>query len=526
MTKDNNNDLDKSKKSSIETVSKESIPKGSDKAKGTPLKMSRRDALMMSGAALTGLVLGGKANAQDSMRGSHSGHAMPAAKMPKPKMKKDPHAGHNMGAMKKAKPMTYSDEVYSYPRGNDFYARSVNEWDNWEPGLPGKDYTPVVVPNGSTLPFKIVDGVKVFHMFAQEAVHEFAPGLKAICWGYNGQISGPVIEAVEGDKVRIYLTNKLNTKTSIHWHGLLLPNGMDGVGGLNQRKLLPGETFKYEWTINQHGTFMYHSHTDTMTQEGMGLTGMFIVHPRKEEEKRPDRDFVIMLNEFDIKPGTYRPDPNVFSGYNTLTFNGNCFPGTEPLVCKTGDLTRIRVGNLSAMDHHPVHLHGHAFEVIETDGGIIPKERRHPETSVLAAVGQTRAVQFVADNPGDWAMHCHMTHHTMNQMGHDIPNVIGIKHEKLDHKMNNIVPGYMTMGANGMGDMAEHAKHMTMPENSIPMVGAQGPHDYLGAGGMFNVFKVRNNLTSYKDPGWYKAPRGTVAGPASMADLRRDGIKV
>ncbi len=346
----------------------------------------------------------------------------------------------------------------------------------------------------------------------EEFLHEFAPGLRALCWGYNKQLTGPVIEAVEGDRIRIYVTNRLNTKTSVHWHGLLLPSGMDGVGGLSHRKIKPGETFKYEWTINQYGTFMYHSHTDTMTQEGMGLTGMFIVHPRKETQPRPDRDFVLMMNEFDIKPGTYRPDPNVFSGYNTLTLNGKCFPGTSPLVAKLGDHVRIRVGNLSAMDHHPLHLHGHAFEVTETDGGIIPESRRQPDTTVLVSVGQTRAVEFIADNPGDWAMHCHMTHHTMNQMGHDIPNTVGIKPNRLDYRMANLLPGYMTMGVGGMGDMAEHAKHMQMPENSIPMVGTDGPYDYIGAGGMF--------------PGWYNAPEGTTATAATFAELKRDGIKV
>ena len=479
------------------------------KKSGGGKQYTRRQTLELGGAALAsvaiaGAAASGTASAQESMRGSHGGMAM--------------------GKMKK---QTLSGKVYPYryPRGNPFYARSVDNWDGLEPGRPGDHYTPVVVPDGVTLPHKIVDGVKIFHMEVGEFLHEFAPGLRALVWGYNNQLTGPVIEAVEGDRIRIYVTNRLNTKTSVHWHGLILPSGMDGVGGLSHRKIKPGETFKYEWTINQFGTFMYHSHTDTMTQEGMGLTGMFIVHPRKETEPRPDRDFVLMMNEFDIKPGTYRPDPNVFSGYNTLTLNGKCFPGTSPLVAKLGDHVRIRVGNLSAMDHHPLHIHGHAFQVTETDGGLIPEERRHPDTTVLVSVGQTRAFDLIADNPGDWAMHCHMTHHTMNQMGHGIPNMIGVKHQNLDYRMSNLLPGYMTMGANGMGDMATHAKHMEMPENSIPMVGADGPHDYLGVGGMFTLFKVREGITSYDDPGWYNPPKGTIALPASPSDLRRDGIK-
>src|SRR5438876_2722225 len=127
------------------------------------------------------------------------------------------------------------------------------------PGQPGRDYNPVITPNGSSLPWKIVDGVKVYHLIAQEVRdHEFAPGLKAHCWGYNGQVHGPTIEAVEGDRLRIYVTNKLPAGTSVHWHGLLLPNGMDGVAGLTQKIIQPEETFKYEFTLRQHGTQMYH----------------------------------------------------------------------------------------------------------------------------------------------------------------------------------------------------------------------------------------------------------------------------
>src|SRR5204862_2577327 len=131
-----------------------------------------------------------------------------------------------------------------------------------EPGKPGVDYTPVVTPNGATLPWKLVDGVKVFHLIAEEVDHEFAPGLMAKCWGYNGRTPGPTIEVVEGDRVRIFVTNKLGEPTSVHWHGIFLPNGMDGVAGLTQKAIEPGETYKYEFTLRQHGTHMYHPHFD------------------------------------------------------------------------------------------------------------------------------------------------------------------------------------------------------------------------------------------------------------------------
>ncbi|MBV9947970.1 MAG: multicopper oxidase domain-containing protein, partial [Myxococcales bacterium] len=122
------------------------------------------------------------------------------------------------------------------------------------PGLPGRDYSPVIVPNGAKLPWKIVGGVKVFHMVAEEVEHELAPGLKVLCWGYNGAVHGPVLEWMEGERVRVYVTNRLPAATTVHWHGILLPNGMDGVGGLTQRAIQPGETFKYEFTVRQHGT--------------------------------------------------------------------------------------------------------------------------------------------------------------------------------------------------------------------------------------------------------------------------------
>jgi FtsP/CotA-like multicopper oxidase with cupredoxin domain len=392
------------------------------------------------------------------------------------------------------------------------------------PGLPDRDYAPVVVPNGATLPFRIVDGVKVFHLVIGEVEHEFAPGLKAKCWGYDGQVTGLTIEAVEGERVRIYVTNRLPAATSVHWHGFYLPNGMDGVGGLNQPLIGPGETFRYEWTLRQHGTYMFHSHHDEMTQMAMGLTGMFVVHPRRPApERRVDRDFSIMLGEFAIDVGTSRPNPLEDRSFNVLTMNGKAFPATWPLIAKTGDRVRIRFGNLSAMDHHPMHLHGFHFRVTATDGGQIPLAAQWPETTVLVSVGQTRDVELVADAPGDWAMHCHMTHHVMNQMGHGFPNMVGVDARGLDRRITPLLPEYMTMGTSGMGD----PMHMPVPRNSIPMKGAHGPFGHISMGGLVNVLKVRDDLARYdRDPGWYEHAPATVASRAGAADLRRDGVRV
>ncbi len=392
------------------------------------------------------------------------------------------------------------------------------------PGEEGKDYTPVVVPNGSKLPWTVVGGVKVYHLIAEEVEHEFAPGLKATCWGYNGSVHGPLIEAVDGDRVRIFVTNRLPTATSVHWHGLLLPNGMDGVGGLNQRAIKPGETFKYEFTLRQSGTCMYHSHHDEMTQMGLGMTGLFVIHPRTPTEPRVDRDFALLLHEWRIDPGTSRPNPNEMTEFNVLTMNAKVFPGTAPLVVRTGERVRVRIGNLSAMDHHPIHLHGYQFLVTETDGGRLPESARWPETTVLVPVGSTRTLEFVADAPGDWAFHCHMTHHVMNQMGHGIPNMIGVKPGGIDRKVRPLLPQYMTMGQDGMGDMGDMG--MEVPENSIPMVGGAGKHDSITMGGMFTVLKVRDGITSYADPGWYENPPGTLALPVTVGELERNGIRV
>ena len=394
---------------------------------------------------------------------------------------------------------------------------------NLPPGQPGKDYQPVVTPNGVALPWKVVDGVKVFHLVAEEVEHELAPGLKAHCWGYNGRVHGPTIEAVEGDRVRIYVTNKLDAPTSVHWHGVFVPNGMDGVSGLTQKPIQKAETFKYEFTFRQHGTFMYHPHHDEMTQMAMGMMGMIVVHPRRPAaDYRVERDFAILLSEWLIVPGTSRPDVTAMSDFNVLTMNAKAFPGTDPLVVKTGDRVRIRLGNLGAMDHHPIHLHGHYFKVAATDGGRIPLSAQWPEATVLVAVGTTRDLEFVADAPGDWPFHCHMTHHVMNQMGHGIPNMLGVKSGALDQRMRPLVPGYMTMGQSGMGDMAEMG--MPVPKNSIPMGGAQGPRGYISMGGMFTLLKVRDGLTSYTDPGWYSGPKSELADVASEAELKRDGI--
>jgi len=384
----------------------------------------------------------------------------------------------------------------------------------------GEKYAPVIVPDGHTLPFVKKAGVKVFHLVAEPVKHQFAPGLDVEAWGYNGSTPGPLIEAVVGDRVRIYVTNKLPEPTTVHWHGVFVPNGMDGVGGLTQDYIPAGKTFKYEFTLKQAGTFMYHPHFDEMTQIALGMVGMIVVHPR-EAPRRRVRDYSLMLHEWKVPIGAARPDPLAMNDFNVLTFNSKAFPATTPLAVEVGDLVRIRLGNLGPMDHHPIHLHGYAFDVVETDGGRVPPGARFPETTVLVPVGSVRVIEFVADTAGDWAMHCHMTHHVMNQMGHDAPNLIGADTKGLDRAIGAQVPGYMTMGETGMGDMMT----MQRPRNSISMLGGDGPFDQIDMGGMFTIVKVRDKLTAESAAAWYVHPAGTVAELASDTDLANDDIK-
>ena len=376
-----------------------------------------------------------------------------------------------------------------------------------DPPKPGTlPYTPVVTPNGSTLPWKMNGGWKEFHLTAEPVKQEFAKGMIVDAWGYNGSTPGPTIEAVEGDKVRIFVTNKLPERTAVHWHGILVPNGMDGVGGLTQPHIPVGETFVYEFVLKQHGVNMYHPHSDEMVQMALGMMGMFVIHPKIPETPKIDRHFLIMLHEWAIPPGTSRPNPAIMTDFNLFTFNGRVWPGTDPLVVKKNDRVRVSLGNLS-MDSHPIHLHGHRFEIVGTDGGTIPASARWPETTVNVAPGQTRTVELVADAEGDWPFHCHKSHHTMNAMSHDLPNMIGVKQKGVEQKVKKILPGYMAMGDQGMGGMSMGVE----PKNTLPMMTGKGPFGDVEMGGMFTVFKVRAGITSYADPGWYKHPAGTVA---------------
>lgn len=383
------------------------------------------------------------------------------------------------------------------------------------PPLAGS--TPITTLNGRSLPYTLRNGVKEFRLVAEPVKQAFAPGFVVNCWGYNGTAPGPTIEVVEGDRVRILVTNKLPEHTTVHWHGLLLPNGMDGVGGLTQPQIPSGKTCVYEFTVKKSGTFMYHPHADEMLQMAMGMMGLFIVHPKNPSERHVDRDYAFLLASYKVDPGSLTPNPSEMLDFNVWSFNNRVFPAIAPLVAKTGERVRIRVGNLT-MTNHPIHLHGVTFKVTGTDGGWVPPSAQWPEVTTDVPVGGMRVIEFVADAPGDWALHCHKSHHTMGAMGHGTPNLLGVKQSGVDKKIQKLFPDkhYMSMGESGMAemqDMAAMGKSMPLPDNTIPMMTGEGPFGALEMGGMFTVLKVRDGLKAgdYRDPGWYRHPKGTVA---------------
>ncbi|HWR14836.1 MAG TPA: copper oxidase [Terriglobales bacterium] len=275
---------------------------------------------------------------------------------------------------------------------------------------------PVQTPDVTDLPFTVDNGVKVFHLIAEPVKQQVAPNKTLILWGFNGTAPGPTIQVNQGDRVRIIVDNHLPEPTSMHWHGFEIPNNMDGAPGLSQLPIKPGGRFIYEFTLHQEGTYFYHSHM--AMQEMMGMLGGFIMHPKRPYRPAVDKDFLIILQEYAVLPNNVVPNAMNME-FNWLVFNGKAGPATTPLIVRLGDRVRVRLVNIG-MDHHPIHLHGHTFQITGTEGGRIPESAWIPGNTVLVGVAQSRDFEFVANNPGDWMLHCHLPHHMMNQMSSNV----------------------------------------------------------------------------------------------------------
>ncbi|HEY1422116.1 MAG TPA: copper oxidase [Candidatus Acidoferrum sp.] len=267
-------------------------------------------------------------------------------------------------------------------------------------------------PDLLDLPFTMDGDIKVFHLIAEPLKRRIVPWKTLDVWGYNGSCPGPTIQVQQGDRVRIHVENRLPESTSMHWHGLEVPIEQDGVPYVSQKPIAPGETFTYEFTVHQEGTFFYHAHS--AMQEMIGLLGMFIAHPRSAHSPKVDHDYGIVLQEWAVLPNSTVPNTAGME-YNWLTFNGVAAPLTTPLIARLGSRVRLRFVNLG-MDHHPIHLHGNQFVVTGTEGGRAPESTWYPGNTVLVGVAQARVVEFEAKYPGAWMIHCHLPHHMMNSM--------------------------------------------------------------------------------------------------------------
>jgi FtsP/CotA-like multicopper oxidase with cupredoxin domain len=361
---------------------------------GMDQENTRRDFLLHGGLVTAGLLAAGTAS------GLQAGEKAVKDKkeVSGDKKKKDEHQGYPRGRPGPGGPVGSATDRGKLVGGHR---------------KPGDPPVPVVTPDLPKLPWKMKKGVKEFHLFAKHTRREFLPGQWMDVWGYNGLMPGPTIEANEGDRVRIILHNELPESTTLHLHGLELPNRFDGVHGVTQDPVKPGKSFTYEVELHQNGTFFYHSHGPM--QEGLGMAGMFLIHPRSAYQPVVDHDFALLIQEWAILP--LSTVPNVTSmEFNWFTLNGRSAPYITPLLVRLGSRVRIRFVNMSPIDHHPMHLHGHTFWVTGTEAGRIPESAWVPSNNVLVGVAQAREVEFIANNPGDWVLHCHMFHHMMNHM--------------------------------------------------------------------------------------------------------------
>jgi manganese oxidase len=271
---------------------------------------------------------------------------------------------------------------------------------------------PVTTPDVRDLPFTLENGTKVFHLIAEPVKQSILPNKTLDLWGFNGSAPGPTIQVNQGDQVRIIFDNHLPEPTSIHWHGFEDQVRYDGQPGISQQPVMPGGRFVYEFHIHQSGTFFYHSHMSM--QQMIGMLGGFIMHPAAPYQPSIDHDFLIHLQEYAVLPSSTIAN-SMSMEYNWLVLNGKAGPAITPMIVPLGSRVRIRFVNLG-MDHHPMHLHGHTFYITGTEGGRIPETAWWPGNTVLVGVAQARDIEFVANNPGDWMVHCHLPHHNMNQM--------------------------------------------------------------------------------------------------------------
>ena len=287
----------------------------------------------------------------------------------------------------------------------------------------GHNMEPITAPNlqpateaqgGQPLEYREENGVKVFELTTKAVQWPILEDVSVTAFTYNGTMPGPMIRVTEGDQVRIIVKNELPDATTVHWHGVEVPNAMDGVPGVTQDPIEPGESFTYEFTAKPAGTFMYHSHFEGDVQVSAGLYAPFIIDLKEPEANPPAVDKVLMISESLMRGGqTLAPMPMSGMEPNFFTINGKAFPSTETITVKKGERVRLRLIGIGQFIH-PMHLHGFPFEIVATDGHPVPEGARLIKDTVSVAPGERYDIEFTATETGQWVLHCHILHHTTN----------------------------------------------------------------------------------------------------------------
>ncbi len=263
----------------------------------------------------------------------------------------------------------------------------------------------------------IENGVKVFDLDTSVIRWTILPGITVNAYAFNGQVPGPRIRFRQGDRVRINVTNRLPESTTVHWHGLILPNIMDGPAHITQEPIpTGGGLYRYEFTAVQSGTYLYHSHDHVDRQQGLGLYGALIIDPVEQDPSlEADHEYTVLLQEWLVREGlTYPAMPMDGGQPNYFTINGRAYPGTDTIPMRVGETLKVRFIGSNNGFIHPMHIHGGPFKVVAVDGNTLPLSARYEADTVNVGPGQRYDVIWTARNPGKWLIHCHIGHHTTN----------------------------------------------------------------------------------------------------------------
>ncbi|RWO83403.1 DUF4396 domain-containing protein [Mesorhizobium sp.] len=299
--------------------------------------------------------------------------------------------------------------------GRDTPAESMRDMAATDPRRVTSSYG-LAAKGDQELPFRLENGVKVFELRPSVVRWQILPNVAVDAYAYNGQIPGPRIHIRQGDKVRIHVTNDLPEETTVHWHGMILPNQMDGPAEITQPPIEPGQSYSYAFTATQHGTYFYHPHAKPDRTQALGLYGALIIDPANPADEVPaDHDYVIELQEWLVRDGLTYPSMPMEGGMpNFFTINGKAYPATDTIPMKVGETLKVRFIGTNNGFVHPMHIHGGPFEVVARDGETLSPSARFLADTINVGPGQRYDVVWKALRPGKWLIHCHIPHHTTN----------------------------------------------------------------------------------------------------------------